>query len=159
MILFTLKCAADHQFEGWFRDNAAYDRQNRRGLIACPECGSNAVEKAPMAPRLGRSRKNAAETVESRKSQAEPSSVPATAAEPPPPTPAQLRRALQVLRRHVEQNCENVGERFAEEARRIHKGETETRGIYGEATQSETKALVEEGIEIARIPWVPTSDA
>ncbi len=159
MILFTLKCAADHQFEGWFRDNAAYDRQNRRGLIACPECGSNAVEKAPMAPRLGRSHKSGAASAESGENRSDASALPATTAESPPPTPTQLRRALQVLRRHVEQNCENVGERFAEEARRIHRGDAETRGIYGQATQSETKALHEEGIEFASLPWVPTSDA
>jgi hypothetical protein len=102
MILFTLRCAADHQFEGWFRDNAAYDRQNRRGLIACPECGSNAVEKAPMAPRLGRSHKSSAEPVESSETTSEPSTAPATGSEPAPPTPDQLRRALQVLRRHIE---------------------------------------------------------
>lgn len=162
MILFALRCAADHQFEGWFRDNAAFERQNRRGLIACPDCGSNAVEKAPMAPRLGRSTKGAA--AEEREPQArEPAAatVPETSPSPEnaPPSPAQLRRALQVLRRHVEQNCENVGARFAEEARRIHKGDAEARGIYGEATRSEAKALIEDGIEIASIPWVPTNDA
>lgn len=162
MILFSLKCRADHQFEGWFRDNAAYDRQQRRGLIACPECGSSEVEKAPMAPRLGRSHKSHADapvesTVPETSSEA---TVPAaTAPEGPAPTPAQLRRALQVLRSHIERNCEDVGKGFATEARRIHKGEAKTRGIYGEATQAETKALLDDGIEVAAIPWVPTSDA
>jgi hypothetical protein len=158
MILFALRCAADHQFEGWFRDNAAFERQNRRGLIACPDCGSNAVEKAPMAPRLGRSSKGRASEPESREV---PTGTPAPAShkDNAPPSPAQLRRALQVLRRHVEQNCENVGARFAEEARRIHKGDAEARGIYGEATRSEAKALIEDGIEVASIPWVPTNDA
>ena len=160
MILFTLKCSADHEFEGWFRDNAAYDRQQRRGLIDCPECGSSKVEKAPMSPRLGRSHKSApAAAVEAP---SEPS-VPATPAtqvgDDTPPTPAQVRHALQVLRRHIERNCENVGSQFAVEARRIHKGEAKTRGIYGEATQAETKALLEDGIEIASVPWVPSSDA
>ncbi|HKT19854.1 MAG TPA: DUF1178 family protein [Stellaceae bacterium] len=156
MILFTLKCAAEHRFEGWFRDNAAFERQNRRGLIACPECGSNTVEKAPMAPRLGRSSKSGPSEQESREP---PVNAPAPAPDNSPPSPAQLRRALQVLRRHVEQTCENVGARFAEEARRIHKGDAEARGIYGEATRSEAKALIDEGIEVASIPWVPTSDA
>lgn len=164
MILFTLKCSADHQFEGWFRDNAAYDRQHRRGLIACPECGSSKVEKAPMSPRLGRSQKSAPETA-AAEAPSEPSmpsmpTMPATqVSDEAPPTPAQVRRALQILRRHIERNCEDVGTQFATEARRIHKGEAKTRGIYGEATQAETKALLEDGIEIASIPWVPSSDA
>jgi hypothetical protein len=158
MILFTLKCSADHQFEGWFRDNAAYDRQQRRGLIACPECGSSAVEKAPMSPRLGRSHKAAPEAAAAEAPSAP--SVPTTlGSDEAPPTPAQVRRALQILRRHIERNCEDVGTQFATEARRIHKGEAKTRGIYGEATQAETKALLEDGIEIASIPWVPSSDA
>jgi hypothetical protein len=158
MILFTLRCAADHHFEGWFRDNAAYDRQHRRGLIACPECGSNEVDKAPMAPRLGRSHKGEAEAPR-HVAPTEPASPPAPSADAEAPSPAQVRRALQILRRHIERNCENVGSGFAEEARRIHKGEAKARGIYGDATQAETKALLEDGIEIASIPWVPSSDA
>lgn len=158
MILFTLKCGADHEFEGWFRDNAAYDRQHRRGLIACPECGSNKVEKALMAPRLGRSDKGAPETAPTPATN-EPQAPAMPASDEAPPTPAQVRRALQVLRRHIERNCENVGSQFAAEARRIHKGEAKSRGIYGEATQAESKALLDDGIEIAAIPWVPSSDA
>jgi hypothetical protein len=138
MILFKLKCAAAHEFEAWFRDGATYERQAARGLISCPDCGDSSIEKAPMAPRLGR----------------------APAAEAPaPPSPAQLRRMLQQLRRHVEASCEYVGERFADEARRIHSGEAESRGIYGEASEGESRSLAEEGIEVARIPWVPSSDA
>jgi hypothetical protein len=160
MILFTLRCAAGHQFEGWFRDNAAYDRQHRRGLIACPDCGSNEIDKAPMAPRLGRSHKGEADAPEPQhNAAAEPAAPPAPSANAEAPTPAQVRRALQILRRHIERNCENVGSGFAEEARRIHKGEAKARSIYGDATQAESKALLEEGIEIASIPWVPSSDA
>jgi hypothetical protein len=160
MILFTLKCSADHEFEGWFRDNAAYERQQRRGLIGCPECGSSKVEKAPMSPRLGRSHKGAPEAAAEVPSEQSVPATPATqASDDTPPTPAQVRRALQVLRRHIELNCENVGTQFAAEARRIQKGEAKTRGIYGEATQAETKALLEDGIEIASVPWVPSSDA
>jgi hypothetical protein len=158
MILFTLKCGADHEFEGWFRDNATYDRQQRRGLIACPECGSSKVEKAPMAPRLGRSHEGKSENAPPE-AQSEAPAPAVHAADDAPPTPAQVRRALQILRRHIERNCEDVGTGFATEARRIHKGEAKTRGIYGEATQAETKALLEDGIEIASIPWVPSSDA
>jgi hypothetical protein len=133
MILFALRCAADHEFEGWFRDGATFDKQSAAGKITCPHCGDNGVTKAPMAPRVARS----------RKAQAEPS-------------PAQLRKALQELRRHVETNCDYVGERFAEEARRIHYGEADPHGIYGEASLDESRALAEEGIEFGRIPWVQT---
>lgn len=133
MILFTLRCSADHEFEAWFRDGAAYEAQAAADEIACPECGDTTVVKAPMAPSVARTR-------------AEPS-------------PAEVRRALQTLRRHVETNCDYVGDKFAEEARKIHKGESERKGIYGEATPQESRELAEEGIEVARIPWVPPNDA
>lgn len=137
MILFKLKCSAEHEFEGWFRDGATYERQAKRGLIACPSCGDSTIEKAPMAPRLARS----------------------TSQEKAPPSPEQLRRMLQQLRRHVETTCDYVGEGFAEEARRIHRGDADARGIYGEASDAESRALADEGIEVARLPWVPASDA
>lgn len=139
MILFKLRCGAEHEFEAWFRDGATYERQAARGQIACPTCGDSAIEKAPMAPRVARSGKAAEAKA--------------------PPSPAQMRRLLQELRRHVEANCEHVGERFAEEARRIHHGDAPARGIYGEASEDEARALADEGIEVARIPWVPPSDA
>ena len=166
MIVFTLKCQEGHEFETWFRDGAAYERQARRGLVTCPDCGSTEVEKAPMAPRLGRSsksdpsphREKEAPAVEAA-SPTPPAAAPAEPMPDRPPTPAEFRRALQVLRRHVEANCENVGKGFADEARRIHKGEAKARGIYGDATPAEAKKLAEDGIEIAAIPWVPPSDA
>ena len=165
MIVFTLKCRDGHEFETWFRDSAEYERQAKRGLVSCPDCGSTKVEKAPMAPRLGRSSKfdpeprPAPRAVEAEPSAAAPAAAPAEAVPDRPPTPAEFRRALQVLRQHVETNCENVGKGFAEEARKIHKGEAKARGIYGDATPTEAKKLAEDGIEIAAIPWVPTSDA
>ena len=136
MILFALRCAADHEFEGWFRDGATFDRQSAGGKISCPQCGDTSVTKAPMAPRVARSRSAGAA-----------------------PSPAELRKALQELRRHVETNCDYVGERFAEEARRIHYGESDPRGIYGEASADDAKDLADEGIEVSRIPWVPPTDA
>jgi hypothetical protein len=159
MILFTLRCASDHEFEAWFRDNAAYDRQHARKLITCPDCGSNEVEKAPMAPRVRRARPQAA-----------PAPVPAPVHAPVhskagaktaslPENAAQMRRMLQALRRQVETNCDYVGDRFADEARRIHRGEADARGIYGETSDQQASELADEGIEVARIPWVPTSDA
>ncbi len=136
MILFTLRCAAGHEFEGWFRDGDGFEAQRKAGEIACPECGDAQVEKALMTPNIGRSHKKA-----------------------PAPTPAQMRAALVELRRQVETNCDYVGERFAEEARKIHYREVDPRGIYGEATSEESKELSDEGISFGRIPWVPTTDA
>jgi hypothetical protein len=147
MILFSLRCDAGHEIEAWFRDNATYERQHAREQVICPECGSSAVEKAPMAPRLARSRGDA------------PPQLPVPSSPERPPTPAEFRRHLQQLRRHIETNCEHVGPRFAEEARKIHRGEAEARGIYGEATESESEALADEGVAVARVPWVPPSDA
>jgi hypothetical protein len=136
MIHFALKCAADHQFEGWFRDGGTFERQAAAGEIACPHCGDSRIEKAIMAPRLARS-----SATEKR------------------PDPAKLKEALRALRKHVEMNFEHVGPRFAEEARKIHQGEVDARNIYGEATPEEARALADEGIEFGRIPWVPPSDA
>ncbi|HLJ63640.1 MAG TPA: DUF1178 family protein [Stellaceae bacterium] len=133
MILFKLKCAARHEFEGWFRDNAAFERQSARHLITCPHCGDQAIEKAPMAPRLGRAKEQ--------------------------PSPESVARALRELRHEIEAKMENVGDRFAEEARRIHYGEAKARGIFGDATDDEARDLADEGIEVARIPWLPPTDA
>jgi hypothetical protein len=136
MILFTLRCAAGHEFEGWFRDGDGFEAQQKAGEIACPHCGDAQVEKAVMAPRIGRSRGNT-----------------------PAISPAQMRAALVELRRQIETNCDYVGERFADEARRIHYREVDPHGIYGEATSEESKELAEEGISFGRIPWLPTTDA
>jgi len=136
MILFTLRCSAGHEFEGWFRNGDGFEAQRQAGEIACPDCGDAQVEKALMAPNIGRSHKKA-----------------------PPITPAQMRAALVELRRQVETNCDYVGERFAEEARKIHYGEIDPRGIYGEATAEQSNELAEEGISVGRIPWISPSDA
>jgi hypothetical protein len=136
MILFTLRCARGHEFEGWFRDSDGFEAQQKSGEIACPECGDSSVEKAVMAPRLGRSREAA-----------------------PPISPAQFRAALLEMRRQVEANCDYVGGRFAEEARRIHYGEIDPHGIYGEATEQESQELTDEGIKFGRIPWVAPTDS
>lgn len=140
MILFKLKCEGGHEFDGWFRDGATFDRQNTRGQVNCPQCGSDEIDKAPMSPRPLR----AAGTPN---------------ADPAPPRAEDVRRALQVLRRHVETNCENVGSRFAAEARAIHNGTSNARGIYGDSTPEESCALAEDGIDFQTIPWVPPSDA
>lgn len=136
MILFTLRCARGHEFEGWFRDGDGFEAQQKAGEIACPECGDVSVEKAVMAPRLGRSR-----------------------AASPPISPAQFRTALREMRRQVEANCDYVGSQFAEEARRIHYGEIDPHGIYGEATEEESRELTDEGIKFGRIPWISPTDS
>jgi hypothetical protein len=136
MILFTLRCPAGHEFEGWFRDGDGFEAQQGAGEITCPQCGDARVEKALMAPNITRSR-----------------------GKTPPLSPAQLRAALVELRRQVETNCDYVGERFAEEARKIHYGEADPHGIYGEASADESKELAEEGIEVGRIPWISPTDA
>jgi hypothetical protein len=138
MILFTLRCAAGHEFEAWFRDGDGFAAQQQGGEIACPECGDKRVDKAVMAPRIGKSHE---------------------VTERPKMSPAQMRAALLELRRQVESHCDYVGERFAEEARRIHYGETDAHGIYGEASSEESQALAEEGIEFGQIPWISTGDA
>jgi hypothetical protein len=135
MILFALRCSADHQFDAWFRNSEGYEAQQQAGEIACPECGETHVEKALMAPNIGRSHK-----------------MPAL-------SPTQMRAMLVELRRQVETNCDYVGERFAEEARRIHYGETDAHGIYGETSAEEAQELTEEGIEVGRIPWISPTDA
>jgi len=138
MILFELKCGQAHTFEAWFRNGETYDRQAAEGAIACPTCGDNRIVKAPMAPRIS---KNTAKAQEAQALQAE------------------LLKQLRELRQQVETNADYVGEKFAEEARRIHYGEAESRAIYGEATREETAELEDEGIPVARIPWVPNPDS
>ena len=136
MILFTLRCAKDHEFEAWFRDGDGFEAQHAAGEIACPLCGDTTVGKAVMAPRVARSR----DTV------------------PPAVAMAQMRKVLTEMRRQIETNCDYVGPRFAEEARRIHYGETDPHGIYGEATDAESRELTDEGIKFGQIPWVPRTD-
>lgn len=139
MINFTLKCAQGHVFEAWFRSGETYEAQAAAGEVACPSCGDKAIEKAPMAPRLVKSRGDGAERT-------------ALAL-------AEMRQALGELRRHVEEKCDYVGPQFPEEARRMHYGETEVRPIYGEASKQEAEELREEGIEVASIPWIEQGDA
>jgi hypothetical protein len=162
MIHYDLRCGDGHGFDGWFRDSATFDQQAARGLVECPVCGGTKVERALMAPRLSRGAKGPVIEAEPRPEAAE-SQPPAPQAEapaaPPMPLPDQLRGALQRLRAEVEQKCTYVGGNFAEEARRMHEGEKPAKPIYGEATPAEAEALAEDGIDVARIPWVPRADS
>lgn len=153
MIRYELVCAAAHRFEAWFPDSAGYDEQEARGLLVCPLCGDREIRKAPMAPAVRRSR--------------EAATRPGERGSPTPqaPTDAQaerlaaMLRTLRAIRRHVEENFEDVGERFPEEARRMHYGETEPRDIYGQASREEVRELLEEGITILPLPRLPDHDA
>jgi hypothetical protein len=146
MIHYTLICSQAHEFDGWFASSAGFDAQAKRGLVECPVCGGNQVSRGLMAPALPKKGNAKAET--------KPRSVAVTADK----MPDHVRSALQKLRAEVESNCDYVGERFAEEARRIHNGESDKRGIYGEATPEQAEELAEDGIAVARIPWVPRAD-
>ncbi len=137
MILFALCCANKHEFEAWFRDGEGFEAQRAAGEIVCPVCGDGSVGKAVMAPRLGRSRD----------------------ATQPRAAIAQMRKVLVEMRRQIEAHCDYVGPRFAEEARRIHYGEADAHGIYGEATEAESRELADEGIQFGQIPWIPPTDS
>jgi hypothetical protein len=157
MIHYQLRCADDHGFDGWFKDSAAFEQQAKRGLVTCPECGESRVRRALMAPAIGRR----GATVDQTGAPAPPSTpmpTPTPAPEKTVAMPDQLRAALQRIRAEVERTADYVGPSFAEEARRIHRGETEQRSIYGESSPEQAEALAEEGIEVARIPWVPRAD-
>ena len=159
MIRYTLVCNKRHEFESWFANSAAFDKQARRGLVSCPLCGSAKVEKALMTPRLARA--GAAPPRESA-----PAKPPAAEAPPAPvqpqtpvamisPQEQEFRQKLRELRDHLVQNAENVGPRFPEEARKMHYGEAEHRSIYGIASPEDAKELHEEGIEFSPLPMLP----
>jgi hypothetical protein len=143
MIHYDLICEKGHPFDGWFRDSAAYDEQAAKGLVTCTSCGSPKVEKQLMAPGI---------PVKANR-KAEPASTMVSG--PVDPRLAMMMQMVREMRKHVEENAEYVGDRFAEEARKIHYEETEHRGIYGEASPDDAKALIEEGIAVHPLPRLP----
>jgi len=136
MIKFTLKCDNDHRFESWFQSTDAYETLHKAGHVTCAVCGSSGVDKALMAPRVHEAR-----------------------GAPPAPTEASApdirAQALAELRKHVEANSDYVGGNFAREARDMHDGVIPTRAIYGEARPDEAKRLIEEGVPVAPLPFIP----
>ena len=158
MIRYALTCDKGHTFESWFQNSAAYDKQVKRGLVTCPVCGSTKVEKAMMAPRLSGSEK-ARHAPAPRRDEAPP--APAAAPEAPAPVAMmspqerEFRKKLKELREHLTKNADYVGQKFPEEARKMHYGEIEHRSIYGEASPEEAKELHEEGIEFHPLPVLP----
>lgn len=162
MIRYALQCSEGHAFDSWFRSSDDYDRLAKKGGVSCPQCGSLKVEKSLMAPAVSAKTRKGKTAEPALPVPQEPSSVPAPApqAAPPPakadnvslaslsPQAKALREAVRELRRKVEETSDYVGDRFAEEARKIHYEETEPRGIYGEATLEDAKSLHDEGIDV-----------
>jgi hypothetical protein len=158
MIHYQLRCDQGHEFDGWFKDSAGFERQAKRGLIECPTCGAVKVERALMAPHVPSKRRSAEPEI------LPPVPVPASGPESLPlaaggKMPDHVRAMLQRVRAEVEKNCDYVGPQFADEARKIHRGESGKRGIYGETTPEQAEKLSEEGIEVAAIPWLPRADS
>jgi len=162
MIHYDLRCVEGHTFDGWFASSEAFETQKRDALLACPACGSSAVDRALMAPALARGSTPApAPATQTPQPEADPGGQEII----PPSRPgsaalldekaAEVRKAVRALRKAVETHGVNVGQDFPDEARRIHRGEAEPRGIYGEARPEEAKALVEEGVSVLPIPALP----
>jgi hypothetical protein len=152
MIRYNLRCERGHAFESWFQSSQAYETQEKRQLVNCPSCGSAKVERAIMAPQIV-----------SKKSRDRTAPVPAAAADTavPSSTPLmmaqerELRAKLRELRDHIVKNADNVGERFPNEARKMHYGDIEHRPIYGEASPEEARSLIDEGVEVSPLPVLP----
>jgi hypothetical protein len=156
MIRYALVCDRGHEFESWFQDSATYDKQAKRALVNCPQCGSTKVEKAIMAPRLSG-------TAKKQRAPIEPPAPTADVAAPVPAAPVamispqeqEFRSKLKELRDHLTKNADNVGGKFPEEARKMHYGEIKHRSIYGVASPEEAKELSEEGVEFHPLPVLP----
>lgn len=160
MILYNLRCRKSHLFEAWFHDSAGYDAQVAAGEVACPICGSRKIEKALMAPRLGKG-SDSREIAAGSEPEAGAAGRRQTEMRPGAET-RKTARALELMRRirtEVETNFDYVGGNFAEEARRIHYGETDPRNIYGETSDEEASALKDEGVAFGRIPWPASHDS
>jgi hypothetical protein len=155
MIRYALSCEQGHNFESWFANSAAYDKQAKRGLLNCPICGSVKVEKAMMAPRLGRAEKAEGTAPLTPPVPSSPSSRAKSPLALMSPPERELRKKLKELREHITKNADYVGPRFPEQARKIHYGEVEHRSIYGEASPEEARELHEEGIEFHPLPILP----
>jgi hypothetical protein len=152
MIRYTLRCESGHAFESWFQSSSAYEAQEKRKLVNCPSCGSAKVERAIMAPQIVSKR---------GQEDAQPAPVATTDVTAPASTPLmmaqerELRAKIKELRDHIVKNADNVGERFPNEARKMHYGDIEHRPIYGEATPDEARSLIEEGVEVSPLPVLP----
>jgi len=154
MIRYALACDSGHVFESWFASSAAFDKQAKRGLVTCPICNSAKVEKTIMAPRVAGAKKRADAPAPSTDTPAPAPGAPAPVAMMSPPE-RELRKKLKELRDHLVKNADYVGQKFPEEARKMHYGEIEHRSIYGEASAEQAKELSDEGIEFHPLPVLP----
>ncbi len=153
MIRYNLRCDRGHAFESWFQSSSAYESQEKRKLVSCPACGSTKVERAIMAPQIV-SKKGRDTAVPSPP--AAPTEVAAPASTPlMMAQERELRAKLKELRDHIVKNADNVGERFPNEARKMHYGDIEHRPIYGEASPEEARSLIDEGVEVSPLPVLP----
>ena len=158
MIRYALTCEKGHAFESWFQNSAAFDTQVKRGLVTCPACDSNKIEKTIMAPRISGAKKRG-----DAPTPLPSTDPPAPATTPDVPAPVammspqerEFRKKLKELREHLTKNADYVGQKFPEEARKMHYGETEHRSIYGEASPKDAKELADEGIEFHPLPMLP----
>ncbi len=152
MIHYSLRCDRGHEFESWFQSSSAYEQQEKRKLVNCPACGSAKVERAIMAPQIvsKKGRESAAPAPAASTDVTAPASTPLMMAQE-----RELRAKLKELRDHIVKNADNVGERFPNEARKMHYGDIEHRPIYGEASPDEARALIEEGVEVSPLPVLP----
>ena len=155
MIRYNLRCERGHAFESWFQSSSAYESQEKRKLVSCPACGSAKVERAIMAPQIvSKKGRDAA-------APAPPAPAASTDVAAPASTPLMmaqerdLRAKLKELRDHIVKNADNVGERFPNEARKMHYGDIEHRPIYGEASPEEARSLIDEGVEVSPLPVLP----
>ena len=152
MIRYHLRCERGHAFESWFQSSATYESQEKRKLVNCPACGSAKVERAIMAPQIvgKRGRDAAAPEPAATTEVTAPASTPLMMAQE-----RELRAKIKELRDHIVKNADNVGERFPNEARKMHYGDIEHRPIYGEASRDEARSLIEEGVEVSPLPVLP----
>jgi hypothetical protein len=152
MIRYSLRCERGHVFESWFQSSAAYESQEKRKLVNCPACGSPKVERAIMAPRIvsKKGRDNAVPAPAAAAEVTAPASTPLMMAHE-----RELRTKIKELRDHIVKNADNVGERFPNEARKMHYGDIEHRPIYGEASPEEARSLIDEGVEVSPLPVLP----
>jgi hypothetical protein len=152
MIRYNLRCDRGHAFESWFQSSAAYESQEKRKLVTCPACGSAKVERAIMAPQIvnKKNRDSAAPAPAAPTEVAAPTSTPLMMAHE-----RELRAKIKELRDHIVKNADNVGERFPNEARKMHYGDIEHRPIYGEASPEEARSLIDEGVEVSPLPVLP----
>ena len=157
MILYQLRCADEHSFEAWFRDSASYDLQARSGDVECPYCGSTDISKAPMAPHIGSSTSDG--DAESTTDITDITDIKDMDERRATEVAQQILDAVGRIRGYAEDNFEDVGEDFADEARKIHHGDTPERGIYGKATEHDAEELEDEGIDFVRLPGAPRRDS